>query len=94
MLTSLTAHWIAKLCALYRCPVKDHNNGHEGCSGGLEPNHAGFGIKHMTIQLETEWCDPNDIRCDPPEADRTPPRNTDLRAPSLMQLNVYQRSDD
>lgn len=25
---------------------------------------AGFGIKHMTIQLETECCDPDDIHCD------------------------------
>ena len=23
-----------------------------------------FGIKHMTIQLETECCDPDDIHCD------------------------------
>ncbi|MBX3303692.1 MAG: cation transporter [Nitrospira sp.] len=25
---------------------------------------AGFGIKHMTIQLETACCDPDDIHCD------------------------------
>jgi cobalt-zinc-cadmium efflux system protein len=23
-----------------------------------------FGIRHMTIQLETECCDPDDIHCD------------------------------
>jgi cobalt-zinc-cadmium efflux system protein len=25
---------------------------------------ADFGITHMTIQLETECCDPDDVHCD------------------------------
>ncbi len=44
--------------------IDRHHTSHELLQSIQNRITADFGIKHMTIQLETECCDPDDIHCD------------------------------